>query len=204
MKNLLKHVRTYFFRGLLAIIPIASSLIAIQFLYVAIDKRIMVLVARLTGIRIPGLGILLLVFALYILGLVASNVVGKEIFHFLDRISSRIPLIRTTYQVGKQLSSVLSLPEQNVFKRVVLVDYLKPGIWTVGFVTGTIQDETINQTLLKVFVPTPPNPTSGTMVLVKESETRDPGWTIDEALKTVISGGIIGPSVIKKDRGRLT
>ena len=78
------------------------------------------------------------------------------------------------------------------------MDYLKPGIWTIGFVTGTIIDkQNDNVTLLKVFVPTPPNPTSGTMVVVKESETRDPGWTIEEAIKAVISGGIIGPTEIK-------
>ena len=85
-----------------------------------------------------------------------------------------------------------------MFKRAVLVDYLKPGIWTIGFVTGTIHDHQHPQTkLLKVFVPTPPNPTSGTMVVVRESETRDPGWSIEDALKTVISGGIIGPKEIR-------
>lgn len=111
---------------------------------------------------------------------------------------SRIPLINTTYQIGKQLSDTLALPEKHVFRKVVLVDYLKPGIWTIGFVTGTVIDrKNNNEKLLKVFVPTPPNPTSGTMVVVKESETRDPGWTVEEAMKAVISGGIIGPSEIK-------
>jgi uncharacterized membrane protein len=85
-----------------------------------------------------------------------------------------------------------------VFKRAVLVDYLKPGIWTIGFVTGKVIDRKNNdEVLLKVFVPTPPNPTSGTMVVVKESETRDPGWTIEEAIRAVVSGGIIGPTEIK-------
>ena len=82
---------------------------------------------------------------------------------------------------------------------MVLVEYLKPGIWTLGFVTGTVID-TINKNerLLKVFVPTPPNPTSGTMVIVREAETRDPGWSIEEALNAVISGGIIGPTELRK------
>ena len=202
MKKFLSQLKTYFFRGLLAIIPIALSFFAVRFLYLAIDKKIMVMIERLIGVRIPGLGILLLTLSLCLLGLIASNVIGKQVFHLLERISSRIPLIRTTYQVGKQLASVLSLPEQNLFKRVVLVDYLKPGIWTIGFVTATITDQNTNETLLKVFIPTPPNPTSGTMVVVKESEARDPGWTIEQALKTVISGGIIGPSEIKKGFGK--
>jgi uncharacterized membrane protein len=103
--------------------------------------------------------------------------------------------------VGKQLADTLALPDKQAFKRAVLVDYLKPGIWTIGFVTGKIIGKIIDrknndEVLLKVFVPTPPNPTSGTMVVVKESETRDPGWTIEEAIRAVVSGGIIGPKEI--------
>ena len=85
-----------------------------------------------------------------------------------------------------------------MFKRAVLVEYLKPGMWTIGFVTGVVIDrKNSDEKLLKVFVPTPPSPTSGTMVVVRESQTRDPGWSIEEAMKTVISGGIIGPTDIK-------
>jgi uncharacterized membrane protein len=129
--------------------------------------------------------------------LVASNIAVKKILGLIEDITGRLPFIKTTYQVGKQLADTLSLPERQVFKRAVLVDYLKPGIWTIGFVTGKIIDRKNNdEVLLKVFVPTPPNPTSGTMVVVKESETRDPGWSIEEAIRAVVSGGIIGPSEI--------
>jgi len=103
----------------------------------------------------------------------------------------------TIYKVGRQLATTLSLPETKVFKRAVLVEYLKPGIWTIGFVTGKVIDKTHDgEVLLKVFVPTPPNPTSGTVV-VRESETRDPGWSVEEALKSVISAGVIGPAEIR-------
>ena len=116
------------------------------------------------------------------------------------RVMERIPLIKTTYQVGKQLSATLSLPERHVFKRAVLVEYLKPGIWTIGFVTGAIIDRrNSDEMLLKVFIPTPPNPASGTMVVVRESQTRNPGWSIEEAMQAVISVGIIGPTEIKND-----
>jgi len=198
MKQYFRHLKTYIIRGFLASIPLALSFFAIKILYVNIDKSVMRMVERIIGFTFPGIGILIILAILYILGLVASNVLGKQIFRFVEGIANRIPLIKITYQVGKQLSTTLSLPEKQVFKRAVLVDYLKPGIWTIGFVTGAIIDrQNNNQKLLKVFVPTPPNPTSGTMVVVKESETRDPGWSINEALKAVISGGIIGPTEIK-------
>ena len=117
----------------------------------------------------------------------------------MENILSRIPIINTTYHVGKQLSDTLSLPEKQVFKKVVLVDYFKPGIWTVGFVTGAVYDRKNNEKLLKVFIPTVPNPTSGILVIMKESQTVDPKWSIEQGMKTVISGGIIGPEEITKN-----
>jgi len=191
-------LRTYVFRGIVAMIPIGLTYFVIRFLYVAIDKRVAQLIEKSIGFSIPGLGIILVIIFLYFIGVVASNVVGQQMFKLVEHITDRIPIVKSTYQIGKQLSVTLSLPEKQVFKRAVLVDYLKPGIWTIGFVTGTLTDRKNNdETLLKVFVPTPPNPTSGTMVVVKEGETRDPGWSIEEAIRAVISGGIIGPTEIK-------
>jgi len=198
MKRVFRYLKMYIFRGLLAIIPLVLSIFVLRLLYVGIDQRVMGWLYDLIGFKIPGLGILLVAIVLFLVGWLASRMVGRQLFHWLERIMSRIPLINTTYQIGKQLSDTLSLPEKHVFRKVVLVDYLKPGIWTIGFVTGSVIDrKNNNEKLLKVFVPTPPNPTSGTMVVVKESETRDPGWTVEEAMKAVISGGIIGPTEIK-------
>jgi uncharacterized membrane protein len=198
MKSIFKHLKSYIFRGLLAVIPLALTAFAIKILYTTIDKRITGLIKEFIGFSFPGLGLLLLVAVLYLLGLIVSNMLGRQVFGLLERIANRIPLVKTTYNVGRQLSSSFSLPEKQVFRRAVLVEYLKPGIWTIGFVTGTIVDKSNNdELLLKVFIPTPPNPISGTMVVVKESQTRDPGWSIDEALKAVISGGVIGPVEIR-------
>jgi len=198
MRKLLKHLKTYIFRGILALIPLALSIFVLQLLYIGVDKRVMGVISKFIGLNIPGLGILIVIIILYVIGIITSNMMGRQFFNWLERITQRIPLINTTYKVGKQLSDTLSLPERQVFRRAVLVDYLKPGIWTIGFVTGTIIDkQNNNEKLLKVFVPTPPNPTSGTMVVVKESETRNPGWTVEEAMRAVISGGIIGPTEIK-------
>lgn len=198
MKKFMNHIKKYIFRGLLAITPLALTYLAVKLLYTTIDQRAVGIVDRLLGIRFPGLGILLVLVTLYILGLLASNVFGKQVLRLIERVTERIPLIKTTYKVGQQLGKTLSLPEKQVFKKAVLVDYLKPGIWTIGFVTGEVIDRKNNdEKLLKVFVPTPPNPASGTMVVVKESETRDPGWTVEEAINAVISGGIIGPEELR-------
>ncbi len=198
MKRFLAHIKKYIFRGLLAVVPLFLTYLAVKLLYTSIDQRAVGLVDRFLGFTFPGLGILLVLVSLYILGLLASNVIGRQLFGVVEKMMNYIPLIKTTYKVGQQIGKTLSLPERQVFKKAVLVDYLKPGIWTIGFVTGEVIDtKNNNEKLLKVFVPTPPNPTSGTMVVVRESETRDPGWTIEEAINAVISGGIIGPEELR-------
>lgn len=198
MKKLFANIRIYTVRGLIALIPIALTVFIIRLLYVGIDKRVVGLVNEYTGYSIPGLGIILVVLLLYLIGRATSNVVGKELFGIIEKITKRVPIINTTYQVGKQLSDTLSLPEKQVFKKAVFVELFKQDSWVLGFVTGKLTDyKNNNQVMLKVYIPTPPNPTSGFLVVVKESEVRDPGWTIDEAMRVILSGGIIGPDTIK-------
>lgn len=196
MKNFLNHCKLYIFRGLLALIPIGLTIFTIRIIYVFIDKQVMELVDQFIGYRIPGLGLLLFIVVLYLTGMIASNVFGKRLFTLLDNITSRIPLVNTAYQVGKQLSNTLSLPEKQIFRKAVLVDYFKPNVWVIGFITGEIKNEKTKENLLKVFIPTVPNPTSGFLVILKESQVKDPHWSIEEAIQMVISGGIIGPEVI--------
>lgn len=197
MGTIVKHIRTFIFRGLLVSIPFALSILAVHFFYTSIDQRVLDLLDEQVGIRFPGLGILLLLMMLYALGFVTSNVIGRRFLGLVERITSRIPLIKTTYQIGKQVSDTFSMSERQVFQKAVLVECVKPGIWTAGFVTGSVIDRANGgETLLKVYVPTPPNPASGNVLLVREQDTRDPGWTIEEALKMVISAGVIGPKEV--------
>jgi uncharacterized membrane protein len=198
MAHVFGHLRTYVVRGMIAIIPIGLSLFLIHFLYVTIDRRVAGYVANLIGFRIPGLGIVLVALLLYLTGLITSHVAGRQLLRLVEGVTRRIPLVRTTYNVGKQLGAALSLPESRIFKQPVLVEHLRPGVWTVGFVTGTLTDaENPDEVLFRVFIPTPPNPTSGFLLIVKKSQTKDPGWTVEEALKAVISAGILSPSTIR-------
>lgn len=196
MKRFINHTKAYILRGLLALIPLGLTIFTIRIIYVLIDKRVMELVDQYIGYRIPGLGLFLFVIVLYFVGMIASNVLGKRLFSILETITDRIPLVNTAYKVGKQLSNTLSLPEKQIFKNAVLVDYFKPGAWVIGFVTGQIKNNATGEILSKVFIPTVPNPTSGFLVILKESDTRNPKWSVEEAMKMVISGGIIGPDMV--------
>ena len=198
MKEILNHWRVYIIRGVLAIIPLYLSYLAAKFIFLLVDKPVANWVEKIFGFKIYGIGILALLIILYFIGLLVSNVVGKKMFGLVEGVFNRIPILKTTYHVGKQLSDTFSLSEKQAFKKAVIVNCLDRDIYTIGFITGFVTDHQNNQKLIKVFIPTTPNPTTGFVFLIKEKEVIDPGWTIDEAIRLVISAGIIGPEEIKK------
>src|SRR5262249_29943337 len=153
--------------------------------------------------NIPGLGLLLVLTCLYVVGLTVSNVLGRQLFLLIEYITNRIPIIKAIYQVGKQLSESLSVTGgKKAFQKALLIDCNNNGVWTVAFVTGTVKDEKTREDLLRMFVPTVPNPTTGFVFLVKPSQTIDPQWTVEEALKMVVSAGIISPAQINGEKPR--
>lgn len=198
MKDFLLHARTYILRGLLAVIPLLLSLVALKILYELIDRRVMSFIEQFVQVRqIPGLGILLVLVCLYFIGLVVSNVLGRQLFLFIEGISNRIPIIKAIYQVGKQFSESLSVTTgKKAFQKALLIDCQNSGVWTVAFVTGHMKNEETGEDYLRMFVPTVPNPTTGFIFLAKPSQTLDPGWSVEEALKMIVSAGIISPAKI--------
>jgi len=196
MRGIFKHLKTHIFRGLLAVIPLGLSYLVIRFFYLTVDTRITKLIDRWLGFKIPGLGIVLVLISLYLLGLVASNWAGRKAFGLVEFVTTRIPLIKTVYTLGKQLADALSLPEKGAFKRVVMVEHFRPGVWSVGFVTATLKDRDTGEDMVRVFIPTAPNPTSGFVVMLRASQVREVGWSVPEAMNSIISGGMVGPEDI--------
>ncbi|MBN2408050.1 MAG: DUF502 domain-containing protein [Elusimicrobia bacterium] len=196
MKKFINHLKLYVFRGIFALIPIGLTIFAVRIIYVFVDMQVMGLIDQYIGYRIPGLGLILFIVILYLAGIIVSNVIGKKIFGLFEKLMTHIPLVKTVYLAGKQMSNTLSLPEKQIFKKAVLVDYFKPDTWVIGFITGELKNTETGEILKKVFIPTVPNPTSGFLVILKDSQIKDPQWDVDEAMKMVISGGIIGPEVI--------
>jgi uncharacterized membrane protein len=197
MSGFFKHLRTYIFRGFLAVIPLGLSYLLIRFLYIAVDTRVAGIIEKVIGLNIPGLGILLVLVLLYLLGLVASNWMGKRVFALIERVTTRIPLIKSIYTLGKKLADAFSLPGKQGLKRAVMVEHFRPGVWSIGFVTGSISDrEKKEEKMVRIFIPTAPNPTTGFVIVVKESQVRDLDWSVSEAMNSIISGGIVGPEEI--------
>ena len=164
MKNFITCIRKYIFRGLIAIIPIALCTLAIQLLYVLIDKKIMEFLGKFFEIRhIPGSGILLVLISLFLIGLLVSNIIGRQFLKFIEGISQRIPLIKVIYGVGKQLSQSLSVAdeEKQAFKKAVLVKIDNSGLMVPAFVMGSMINRKTDEEFLFVLVPTAPTPASG-------------------------------------------
>ncbi len=196
MKHFFQHIRVFIFRGLLAIIPLLLCVLAVRLLYVLIDQQVIGFLNNFFAVRkIPGMGILLLLVALYLIGLIVSNILGHRILRLLESIPQRIPFIKTIYGVGKQLSQGLSAVDggKQAFQKAVLVRVSKDGLWVPAFVTGSIKNSVTGEEFLFVLIPTAPTPASGFVFVVKASETVDPGWSVEECLKAVVSVGIITP-----------
>jgi|TARA_B110000977_G_scaffold29239_1_gene37963 uncharacterized membrane protein len=191
-------LRRYLIAGVLVWVPLGVTFFVLKFLLEMMDKLLLILPIALRpesllGFSIPGLGFILAFIILLITGAIGANLLGQTALRLSESLLSRIPLVRTIYSSAKQiLNSVLSNGGDS-FRKVLLIEYPRKGIWTICFQTGTavkeIQEQLEQQSIM-VFVPTTPNPTSGFIMVVAESETRELDMDIETALKLVMSLGM--------------
>ena len=145
--------------------------------------------------EIPALGFFLVITAVYLIGLFSTNVLGKSIIQFLNNLLMRTPVVSWIYKTIKQLVDTITGTQREAFQKVVLVDIMKSGTGILGFVTGhSVGKE--GQKYTQVFVPTAPNPTSGYLIFLKSDQIVETKLSIEEAIKTILSGGVITPEKI--------
>jgi uncharacterized membrane protein len=145
---------------------------------------------------LPGLGVLFALLIVFITGILAANFLGRQLLFFWDKLLGYIPVVRTIYSSVKQVSDTLLSDSGNAFKTAVLVQYPRTGVWTVAFQTGKPAVDIaaqLNGEHISVFVPTTPNPTSGFFLIVLKSDTKPLSMSVDEALKYVVSMGVVAP-----------
>ncbi len=199
MKNKLKKI---FITGLAIIIPVGLTLYILIFLIDMMDSLLKIIPLRyqpeaILGFRIPGLGVIVTVVLIFVCGLVAKSYLGYKIVSSGESLVDKIPFVRSIYQSIKQVSDSMFADRRSSFKKVVLVEFPRKGIYTVGFVTGKpgpeIQSK-VGKTCISVFLPTTPNPTSGYLVIVPEDDLLQVDMTVEEALTYIISVGIVTAS----------
>ena len=192
--TLLLRIRNRFIAGLLVVIPIGGSIFILITVFNYVDNLIGPVVTLIWGKHIRGLGFVVMVGLVYLLGLIASNVMGRQILHFIESMLTKIPVFRQVYTIIRQLVNGFSLSQFGTagFTQVVLVDFPRQGMKAIGFITNEITDKQ-GKKLFSVFVPTAPNPTSGFLQMLREEDMIRTEISVDDALKMVISAGSITP-----------
>ncbi len=188
-------LRNWFIAGLLVIFPLAVTVVVLLWLFRSLDHVLGPILVN-NGIDFPGLGLVAGILVILIAGAMASNVLGRRVVHAFDRVMLRVPLARTIYSATKQLSDSLFAQDRLALKKAVLFEWPSKGLYTVGFITGESRGEVqglIKERVINVFVMTTPNPTTGFLCLVPESQVKPLDMSIEDALKLVVSGGIVTP-----------
>ena len=193
----IKSFKYYIFTGLLSILPVAATYWILLKLFQFFSTPGATIVEYIFKDKVPKYipelaGFILTILFISFAGMVVSNVLGKRIYAWFETGLLRIPIVRVVYRAIKQITTSLSDPNRQAFKKVVYIEYPRKGIWTLTMVTG----ESINKTGEKyyhIFVPTTPNPTSGFMLYVPQRDTLETDISVEEGLKIIISGGMLAP-----------
>lgn len=192
MAGILKHFRGKFVAALVTIAPVVATFYVIKVLFSFFDGFATPLLDTILPVHIPGLGFIITLLSLYLLGILITNILGRQVVHLGEKILARIPVANTVYGAAKQITQALSGTRNRAFQKTILIPYPQEHTWTIAFVTGESTNED-GQEFYHVFVSTTPNPTSGFMLIVPKKVTIDAGLSIEEGLKSIISGGMLAP-----------
>jgi len=205
-------LRRYLFTGILVTAPIAITIYLTYIFLTFVDSKVVRFLPRewyeaLYGHTfIPGLGLLIVITVFILIGWFATNFLGRLFIRIAEYIVDRMPVVRTLYGAIKQIFETIMASQSSAFREVVMMEYPRKGVWSIGFVTGIssgeVQEKTTEETV-NVFLPTTPNPTSGFLLFVPKKELKYMDMSVEEGVKLVVSAGIITPEherALKKNK----
>ncbi len=199
-----KKMKRIFLTGLAVVIPAGLTIYVLFFIIDVMDNLLGVIPDsihpdRLFGFHIPGLGVIVTVILIFICGLVTTSYFGNRLFHFGERIVGKIPFVRSLYQAIKRIAEALFMDKAQSFKKVVICEYPRRGVYSIGFITGSPNGE-IQKCLgedspcVGVYIPCALTPTTGVFVMIPSDELIDVNMTVEEAFTLIISAGIVTPT----------
>ena len=201
-RRLREHLRGYFIAGILVTGPVSLTFYLAWIFVDFIDSRVALLIpeaynpSNYLPVHIPGIGLVVVVIGLTLIGALTAGYIGRRLLRIGDRILARMPLIRGLYGAMKQIFETVLSKQSNTFREVVLIEWPRRDLWTIGFITGKPEGEIrelTSEDAVNVYVPTTPNPTSGYLVFVPRREIVSLSMSVEEGIKLVISGGIVAP-----------
>lgn len=196
-----KSFRSYLLAGLVVWLPILVTMGVLRFIIDLLDQTIALLPhtyqpEQLFGVHIPGFGVILSLALLLITGVIVTNMVGQRLVGWSEAVLDKIPLVRTIYNATKQVINAILGSNSQAFRKVLLVQYPRKGVWSLAFQTGVVNAELTQHTgseMVSCFIPTTPNPTSGFLMMFPQTEVIALSMSVDEALKYIISLGVMQP-----------
>jgi len=192
MKRIWSGIRNKVLAGLLILGPLGLTIIVLRWIFNFFDSFLGTYMRDRFEWYIPGMGIILTLIVVYFIGLLASNFFGRRILKLVDNLLHRLPIVKNIYSTAKGIFQAFSMQGKSNFKKVVLIQYPRKGLWTLAFVTGsTIGDN--NEAYYSMFVPSTPNPTTGYVLFINQKEIVETRFSVEEGLKLLISGGMILP-----------
>lgn len=194
-------IKRYFLTGLLIWVPLVITGWVLSLIVNTLDQSLRLLPEsihpqHLLGFAIPGFGAVLTLAMILLTGLLAANFIGQKLVGWWDKLLSRIPVVNSVYKSVKQVSDTLFAPNGNAFRKALLVQYPREGSWTIAFLTGKPGGDLLNHLPgdhVSVYVPTTPNPTSGFFLMMPVTDVIELDMSVDEALKYIISMGVVAP-----------
>ena len=205
-------IKRYFITGLLIWVPLVITLWVLNLLVSTMDQTLLLVPSALRteswlGVHIPGLGVLLTLLIVFLTGVFAANMIGQRLVVFWESLLLRIPVVNSIYNGVKQVSDTLFSPSGQAFRKALLVQWPREGMWTIAFLTGTpgrdVTDH-LSGDLLSIYVPTTPNPTGGYFVIVRRSDVIELDMSVDAALKYIVSMGVVAPNgTVRRPDARL-
>jgi len=191
------HIYSRMLTGVVFVVPVILTIWVLQLLYNLLDGPLRSLVNAVLRYTLrwelpSGVGLVLTLLALYVTGILATNMLGRRVLEFWESLLQRMPIVNSIYNAARQVVRTLSGPQEKSFQRVVLIEFPSKGLWTIAFQVGTIQMSD-GREWVRVYVPTTPNPTSGYLQFLPKENVQFTSIPVDEALKMVVSGGILAP-----------
>ncbi len=204
-------IRTYFFAGILITAPVSLTIyLAWQFVSF-VDEQVFAMIPSQYNpetylpFSVPGIGLILILIGLTMVGALTAGLLGRMLRQSMDAILNRLPVIRSLYSAIKQIMETVLANQSAAFREVVLLEYPRRGIWTIGFITGATSGEIQGLTteeVINVFVPTTPNPTSGFLLFVPVKDVIHLKMSVEAGIKLVVSGGLVVPNDVDAPKPR--
>ena len=191
MNSITQNFRSKLFAGVATLLPLYLTFFVIKFLFVTLEEMSDPLLKRF-NLDIPGLGIILTVLLIYILGFLVTNFLGRKIFNLGERIVKKVPIVNMIYTTLKQITDTFTKGSTDAFEGAVYIQYPRQGLWTMAFISGESKTKD-GVPYYHLFVPTTPNPTSGFFLMIPQADTVATGMSVEDGLKTIISGGLLAP-----------